>query len=507
VILATALFAFGCKLAGPDFVPPQAPEVDEWVDLPSEGMQTTPGEIVDWWKLFNDPVLDELVLMAREQNNTLEIAGLNVLAARAQLGIATGAKWPQTQIATGDVGYIYPGDGEAAPDADFQYNLGLTVSWEIDFWGRFKRGAEAANASLLAAMAGYEDALILVTGLVVDTYNLIRITEERLRIARQNIELQQRSFEITSVLFEYGDASELDMRQAQRQLLSTQSTIPAFDATLQLFKNALNTLLGQPVGVIDELLERGEAGILLVPENIAVGVPADLLRRRPDLRQAEYQAMAQNARVGVAAADLYPRLTLAGSIGAKAGFPDGTEAEDIFDASSITFNAGFGLVWPFLNYGRIRNNIRVQDAVLQQALINYRETALRALQEAEDAMAGFVGAQEQGSILEDTVEAAKRSNHLAQLRYQEGFSDFQRVIDSQQALFTQQDRWITSKSNALSQLVDLFTALGGGWELTDTENWISDETREQMQQRTNWRGYFEEEADDEETEADDDGTE
>jgi outer membrane protein TolC len=211
-----------------------------------------------------------------------------------------------------------------------------------------------------------------------------------------------------------------------------------------------------------------------------------MLRRRPDVRQAEMLAMSQNALVGMAEANLYPSFSLAGSIGLAAGGPGDSNFGDLFSADALTYSIGPSFVWPFLNYGRIKNNVRVQDARLQQALVAYRETSLQAAREAEDAMASYIGQRQQSIILDATVKSALRSNELSTLRYREGFSDYQRVLDSQQSLFTQQQRHITIQGDAVRSLVALYKALGGGWERSDTRAFINPETQQLMQDRTDW---------------------
>jgi NodT family efflux transporter outer membrane factor (OMF) lipoprotein len=274
-------------------------------------------------------------------------------------------------------------------------------------------------------------------------------------------------------------------------LLATQATIPGFKVLVQQARNALSTLLGEPPGTIDHLLNGGK-GIPALPEKMAVGLPADLLRKRPDVRQAELNAMAQNALVGFAEADLYPSFSLTGSLGLVSGGPGGADFGDLFSSDALTFSIGPSFVWPFLNYGRIRNNVRVQDARLQQALVNYREVVIQAAREAEDAMVALNGSQLQTEILTNTVVSAKRSNELSVLRYKEGFSDYQRVLDAQQALFTQQARLVTQRGTSVSSLVSLYTSLGGGWEDQTDLPLISEESRQQMQQRTNWGDLLDE---------------
>jgi NodT family efflux transporter outer membrane factor (OMF) lipoprotein len=479
---------------GPDFEEPTVELSPAWVEA-DERFRVSGEELVEWWRVLDDPVLDRLVEMARESNNDIKIAGLRVLEAQAQLGVAIGGKYPQQQVLAADASRIQASESNAntvAGDLDFeQYNLGLSVAWELDFWGKFRRAIEAADASLMATVAGYDETMVIVTALVADAYVIIRSTEEQLRIARENVALQRRSYEIVEVLYRHGDVAELDALQARTLLLSTEATIPTLETSLRQARHALATLLGGSSPELDELLATpGE--LPDVPEDIAVGIPADLLRQRPDVRQAEMQAMAQNALVGVAQADLYPSFTLRGSIGVAAA--GGTETTrtgesgvgELFNADSLTYSVGPSFTWPFLNYGRIRNNIRVQDARLQQALVSFAETVNQAVRDVEDALAAFVGSRAEDEVLAQAVDTAIRSSDLAMLRYREGFADYQRVLDAQQALFGQQQRYAANRGEAVRSLVSLYRALGGGWQTRPEEGFVDAETRQTMTERTNW---------------------
>ncbi len=481
----SVLLLAACAAVGPDFEKPQADIPADWVQETEKGLSNSPHELVEWWKVFNDPVLDEMVEIARLNNNTLEIAGIRVLEAQAQLGIATGQQYPQTQAAAGEASYISPPSSSGVLSNYWQFGLGASASWEIDFWGRFRRGIESADAAFMASIAGYDQAQVLLSAAVVTLYTAVRITELQLEISHQNVKLQQRSYDIAQVLFENGADSELDMQQANTLLLSTQATIPGLETALVQARNALSTLLNQAPGKVKTLLEKG-SGIPAIPADIAVGIPADMLRRRPDVRQAEYQAKAQNALIGLAKADLYPSFSLTGSIGLTSNTLGDSDFGDLFSPDALAWSIGPSFVWPFLNYGRIKNNVRVQDARLQQALINYRETVLQAAREAEDAMAGFIGARKQREILEQTVTSAIRSNELSTLRYSEGFSDYERVLNAQQALFNQQQRYITVQGEVINNLVSLYKALGGGWENRDGLPYVDPETLKLMQERTDW---------------------
>ena len=327
-------------------------------------------------------------------------------------------------------------------------------------------------------------------------YALVRATEEQLRLARDSYSIQERSYEIAEVLYRNGSSSELDALQARTQLLGTAAVIPDLEASLRQLKNALAVLLGRTPGNIDDIL-KGEGTLPQIPEAVAVGIPANLLRQRPDVRRAELQALAQNALVGVATADLYPSFTLSGSLGVSAA--DGTAStgsgesgvEQLFNSDSIGYSIGPAFVWPFLNYGRIRNNVRVEDARLQQALVAYRETVIQASREVEDAIAGLIGTRAQDEILAEGVRAARRSAELSLLRYQEGFADYQRVLQAQAALFAQQQRYAANRGNVMRSFVALYKGLGGGWQLPETVDFVDEETREEMKQRTNWGDLLE----------------
>jgi NodT family efflux transporter outer membrane factor (OMF) lipoprotein len=489
VVLAVPVMAIltACTAVGPDYVQPQAPVPEAWEPAPGAGLEATQYELIEWWEVFEDPVLDQLVDIAHGQNYTLELAGLRVLESRAQLGIAIGTQYPQQQLAAGGVTRISPSENAGQGNTAFnQYDLGGSLAWEMDFWGKFRRGIESADAALMASVANYDEAMVLVTAQVVSTYVTIRILEEQLRIARENLKLQQRSYDIAEVLYRYGQDSELDVQQSRALLLSTEATVPDLEKQLGLSQNALNTLLGQGNGFVENLITAGP--IPIVPDQIAVGIPADLMRRRPDIRQAELQAVAQNAQVGVATADLYPSIAISGSLGVVSISRDvgGGGGSNLFDSDSVSYTAGASFTWPVLNYGRIKNNIRVQDARLQQALVAYQESVLQAAQEVDDAMVSLAGAQAQKAILVEAVEASRRSNDLSMLQYKEGFSGYQRVLDAQRSLFTQQNRLAASQGLAVQSLVALYKALGGGWEVREGRAFVDENTLTVMRERTDW---------------------
>lgn len=498
LLLVVALLA-ACAPVGPEFVRPDVPANPAWLEAELEQFETSAPELADWWRQLNDPVLDRLIETALQQNNSLRIAGLRVLESQASLAIARGSQYPQGQVAVGDATAIGASESNAntgAGDLDFtQFNLGASISWEIDFWGRFRRGIEAADANMLASIASFDDAKLLLIAAVADTYVAIRSIEEQLRLAEESAAIQERSYEIVEVLYRNGESSELDALQARTLLLSTLATIPGLETSLQQAKNALSALLGMPPSDLGDYLA-SEGVLPVLPESVAVGVPAELLRQRPDVRRAELQAYAQNSLVGVANANLYPSFSLNGFIGvAAAGNTDSSRnGESGFDAmfrsDSLTYSVGPAFVWPFLNYGRIRNDIRVQDARLQQALVQYSETVIQAAREVEDSMTALTRSQEQDRILTESVQVAARSSELSLLRYREGFADYQRVLDSQQALFSQQQRYAANRGTVISNFIAVYRSLGGGWQSELPRPYVDDATKQQMQERTNWGDLF-----------------
>ena len=326
--------------------------------------------------------------------------------------------------------------------------------------------------------------LVLLRAQVAQTYYALRTAEARLRIARDNAKQQRRSLEITERLFNSGNSAELDLQQAKTQYLGTLSSIPDFEAQVAQTRNALAVLLGLAPGGLPELNE--QTGLVpLLDHALLVDVPANLLLRRPDVRAAELLVAAQSAQIGIAESELYPSLTLLGSIGWSASS---------LDASSTTRTLGGGpsLTWNLFDHGRLRNNVRVQDARLQQLIEAYRDQVRQAAREADDAATGLLKALERERILREAAFSAKRSLTLASAQYREGYSDFQRVLDAQRALLAQQDGYLLARSAALNSLIDLYRALGGGWY--SSRPLLDRDTTEQMRQRTDWGDLLDEAA-------------
>jgi NodT family efflux transporter outer membrane factor (OMF) lipoprotein len=328
---------------------------------------------------------------------------------------------------------------------------------------------------------------------VARTYIFIRTQEARLAIARENVKIQEQSLQITETRFKEGDVTELDVQQARALLRDTQATIPRIQSDLRQNKNGLAILLGVLPGELKELLDAPKP-IPRIPSEVSVGVPSELLRRRPDIRLAERQLAAQSALIGVAKADLYPHFSLFGSIGLRAsdsdvtaaGYPGGSSFSDLWDSDSIEFYGGPGFAWNIFNYGRIKNRVRVQDARFQQLVVNYRNTVLRAAQEVENAMVAFLRSQDQVKFLSESVNAATRSVDLSMIQYREGLVDYQRVLDTQRFQSQEQDLLTEIKGSVVLNFIAMFKALGGGWQIREGKNFVPEETRNKMQNRTNW---------------------
>jgi NodT family efflux transporter outer membrane factor (OMF) lipoprotein len=480
----------GCLKVGPDFATPPAAVSPNWLDAGDKVVKTESAEHRDWWRAFGDPTLNRLIDTAYRENLSLRIAGVRVLEARAQLGVVVGDWYPQTQQAFGSLERIRISDRspQGASGTNLAYNLsemGLRASWELDFWGKFRRAIESADASLLASIADYDSTLVSLTGDVASSYILIRTLEKRLTIARQNVETQRESLKIAEAKFKGGTTSQRDVEQAKTILADTQATIPTLEIQLRQANNALGVLLGMPPNPLGDLLA-GASEIPAPPLQVAVGIPADLLRRRPDIRAAELKAAAQCANIGVAKADLFPAFSLLGTFGLQASDLGKFVLGDMFRWGSRTATLGPSVQWNILNYGRLRNQVRLEDARFQELLLTYQNTVLKAQQEVEDALVAFLRGQKRAQFLAESVAAAKRSFDLAVLQYREGITDFTTVLTAEQALLKEQDSLATTLGDISRSLVGVYRALGGGWQLREGQDFVPESVKAEMAKRTNW---------------------
>jgi len=484
IALLGSLLLSACTMVGPDFKRPEVPWLDAWSggslkSLASVQREHRKGQIEEWWRNFNDPVLVRLIAEALRLNPDVRTAGVRILEARAQLGIAGSTLYPQVQQLTGNVLNV----GEqvsGGPDTSFMaYDAGVGIGWELDFWGKFRRSIESADAGYFASIAQYDDVQILMAAQVSSLYCSIRTLEASLQIAHGNAALQQRSLEITGRLFRSGNESELDVQQAKAQYLGTLATIPQQEGSLRQTQNALSVLLARPPGPLAEMTA-GKEGIPKAELDIIVDMPADMIRRRPDVRAAEMQLASQSAQIGVSEAELYPHVSLLGSLGLSATSLAGP-------TTAMTWGIGPSFVWNVFNYGRLTNEVLVKDARFQESFEQYKQVVLRAAREVDDAAVGFAKSRVQIPLLAGSVQAARRSLDIATIQYQDGLVSFQRVLDSQQTLFSQQERMVNNLGSVTQNLIALYKAMGGGWQQGRSRPLLDDATRETMGERSDWK--------------------
>jgi NodT family efflux transporter outer membrane factor (OMF) lipoprotein len=495
-LLGPALLLFTGCMIGPDFNRPKVAVSENWLETRDGRVSTETATYRNWWTAFNDPVLNRLVERAYGENLSLRQAGVRVLQARAQLGIASGSIFPQTQQAVGSVEYFRTSDRAetgAIPGGGafsfWQSQVGVQASWELDFWGRIRRNIQSAEATLLSTLADYDSTLVTLTADVANNYIAIRTAEERIRIARENADAQDQILKITDVRFRFGTATQRDVEQARTSYLNTLASIPPLETERRQAQDALSVLLGMPPRDLSDVLA-GSSGIPASPPQVIVGIPADLLRRRPDVRSAELQAAAQSAQIGAAKGDLLPIFSLNGSLVFVATDLGKFKLSDMFRWGSRSIQAGPSVQWNVLNYGQITNNVRVQDASFQQLLIAYQNTVLSAQRDVEDNVIAFLRGQDRAELLAQSVTSAKTALDLAVLQYREGITDFTTVLTSQNTLLAQQDSLASTLGNISTSLVGIYRALGGGWEFREGQDLVPPEIKAEMERRTNWGGLL-----------------
>ncbi|MCO8124186.1 efflux transporter outer membrane subunit [Stieleria sp. TO1_6] len=447
---------------GPEYCRPSAPLEPQWIDMQSEPrLIDETADIANWWRQLGDPTLNGLIEMAYAQNLTIRQAGTRIQQAEAIRGIAVGNLFPQVQQAVGDIQSIRTSENIAVPSPVRrfgQHDLGMQAGWELDFWGRFRRSVEVADAQLDASIAGYDEITVLLLANVAASYVEIRTVQERLQIARTIIEFQQGSLAIAQARYAANQTNKLDVLQAQNNIDVTQAAIPALESQLRMANNRLCVLLGIPPQ--DLVAELSPGSIPTVSRSVQVGVPADLLRRRPDVRRTERLMKAQSEQIGIAEAELYPHISLVGSFEWEA-----ESSDDLFDSGSIFGLIGPGFSWNVLNYGRLRNGIEFEQQRFRESVYNYQQTVLTAQQEVEDAMIGFLKAQEQADELADAVAQVNEAEKIAETLYQTGATDFNRVFVIQAFQFAQQDDLVVSRASVVFNLINLYKSLGGGWQI------------------------------------------
>jgi NodT family efflux transporter outer membrane factor (OMF) lipoprotein len=455
-----AFLLAGCATVGPDYIPPEISVPDKWHAETKEGKtrESMDGQtMASWWMTLNDPTLTGLIQRAVTGNLDLKQARSRVREARARRGVSAAERYPTLDI-KGSAVSSRSGEDTGSGKRRELYTAGFDARWEIDVFGGIRRSIEAAQADLEASREDYRDVMVSLLAEVALNYVEVCTSQTRLDVAKKNLEAQTETYELTLFRFEAGLASALDMEQAKYNLENTRSQIPTLRISLEEAKNRLAVLLGTHPGALREDLS-AKKPIPVAPVEIAVGIPAEVLRRRPDIRRTERELAAQTARVGVATAELYPKLSLLGSIGLEA-----LSLGDLFSTANRTDSIGPSVSWNIFDAGAIRKNIEVQNALQEQALLKYETAILNALEDVENVLVAYAQNQHRRESLAQATQAAERAVDLALKQYSSGMIDFQDILEAQRSLLSFQDQLAESDGAVTSNLISLYKALGGGWE-------------------------------------------
>lgn len=465
-IAATLLGLTGGCVSGPDYEEPVVATPDAWQQKATADLQDGPTNLDRWWTRFNDPILDDLIERARLSNLDIRTAALRLEEAMAVRGVAASAYYG-TVAADGAAmaGRLSENTSNlpagADPNVDY-YSIGATAAWEADLWGRIRRSVESAEAGLDASLEDYRDVLVLIQSSVASFYVEVRTTQKQILLTEQNVDLQNSTLKLTRDRFDAGLSADLDVRRAELNLARTESTLPTLYSNYSRVINALSVLLGEMPGTLGK--EIGVSDIIPKTEvPVYAGIPADLLRQRPDIRSAERQIAAQNARIGVAASDYYPRFLLVGDLRVES-----TDYSNLFGGGSVAYGFGPQIRWNIFNGGRVKNQVRAEEARTAQAEARYEQTVLQAVEETETAMVSYVQELDRFAALTRAVVAAEQSVDQTQTLYKSGLTDFQNVLNMERDLFEQQNQQAASEGAIARRIVDIFRALGGGWQDAST---------------------------------------
>ena len=422
--------------------------------------------VAKWWTTLQDPTLDSLVDRAVQSNLDLRFAHARVREARAQRGVVRADLLPsvnasasyQRQRISENTGTTQGSTGTIPVEGDL-YQAGFDASWEIDVFGGIRREIEAANADLAAEIENRRDVLVTLLAEVARNYVEMRASQRQIIIAESNLKAQQETLELTRVRFDAGLVSDLDVARAEALVQTTASQIPTLEISARQSIHLLSVLLGQePNALVQELSP--ERAIPASPQEVPVGLPSELLRRRPDIKRAERQIAAATARIGVATAELFPKFSLTGALGLGS-----SKFSNLGESGSKFWSIIPGVSLPIFNFGRIRSNIAVQNAREEQAFVTYEQTVLTSLREVEDALVAFSEDQSRRQTLSGAVDANRRAVDLANQLYKQGLTDFLSVLQAQRDLFASEDALIQSDRSVTSDYVAIYKALGGGWEI------------------------------------------
>jgi multidrug efflux system outer membrane protein len=467
-VAALALFAAGCSV-GPDYKEPALAVPGGWSEAQQKGVETRPLELVRWWTAFDDPLLNSLVDRAVQSNLDLRVAEARIREARASRTVIAAGPWPTlgsygaySRSRSSENALNFPSQGGGTPNIKLERNLfdtGFDANWEIDVFGGVRRRVEAADATVEATEYNRRDVLVSLLGDVAKNYIDLRGAQRRLAVARANLKTQQDSLDLTRVRFDAGLASDLDVARAEAQINATAAQIPLIESALKQAAYSLDLLLGLSPGALWSELEK-EMAIPNLPAEVLVGLPSDLLRRRPDIRVAERQLAAATAQIGSAVAELFPKFSLTGIYGLQS-----ISASDWFTGGSRYWSIGPTVTWPIFDAGRIRANIEIRNAQQEQALYQYEQTVLGALGDVEKSLVNYAQEQVRYRSLNDAVAANRRAVEMANELYIRGLNDYLNVLDAQRALYITETEQAQSEATMAANLVALYKALGGGWQI------------------------------------------
>ncbi len=481
-------------MVGPDYSRPPVKAVDQYQSTTQTEFTESLGENsnkildpVEWWKSFNDPTLNALLKQATLQNLNLQQTALRIYQLQAQLGVSEGAFLPSANLSASYSNNRNSAIQEAINDSNnlVSRNALIQVSWELDFWGKNRRGIQSSLTSYLSGVAAYYSADVSLTADVANTYINIRNYEELITVAKTNLELQKESLRIAGARYKYGATSMLDLSQAQAQYEQTKAQIPGLIANLRKNQHAMSILLGEPPDYYEKTYGKTK-GTLKPPVELGVGMPRDLLRRRPDVLQAEFDAASKSALIGVNKAQLFPTFTLGGTFGYSNSNYGNLTSANLFSWGNSSSGVTAGLYLPLFYRGAIVDQVRVQDAIFQQSLLAYQNLVLNAQKEVEDSLITISTTKSSKEDLSRGVVAAQSAADLALERYKAGQNDYTTVITAQQSLLNIQNSLVQTSSNELIGYVGAFKALGGGWSADMNPPKLPDEMIADMTDRTDW---------------------
>jgi len=481
ILLAVVMGLTGCFAVGPNYEKPKTTVPASWQESilrKDAALSPEPSKVMRWWEVFHDPILNRLIEEARTSNYDIRIAVARVEETWAQIGVVAGRRMPQVDV-QGALNRQRSSEHDVYPGGDLynHYTSQIGATWEIDLFGRIKRQIEAAKANFEATEELKTDVMISIYAQVAQAYMTLRTAQARLSTSLHNIKSQREIVNLTQTRFKYGLASDLDVAQSEQVLAVSESTLPPLKTQIENSIHTLSVLLGLPPGELKKLLSP-EKPIPMLPSKIRVGIPMDLVRRRPDIRAAERQLAAQTARIGIATSYLYPRFSIHGLFGFLS-----TDATEAFHWSSRAFSVGGGLNWNIFNGGSVRSLIQVEDARTHQALLNYEKTILNALKEVEDALVKYTNDEQRVLDLQHSVQVAKRTLDLSLTLYKEGLKDFQSTLDAERVLFEAENSLAEAEGIMAINLVYLYRALGGGWDPHATRQLAMQSTQQKVQKK------------------------